>query len=322
MASLLVAFLVLLSTPTLAADLPRYTTVRLAYESAGIKGCPDEQVFRDVMRAHMSYDPFSLTAEVRLVVTIVRAGQAYRGRAELRDKAGAVLWPRPLPLLTDCYSVVEGLGFVVSVKLDPVGAGRPKRSSTPQESRPSEPQPPRTAEPMPTSTPQKVRPWINVGAALVLGLGVAPRPAIGVAIDVGLQAPSWPEALWISLEGRAFPPAEGRADGGSARVRTWQATGAMVPCSYWRVLFDCGIVELGTLRATSDTKHPQTATFFRFSLGLWAGVKWQALDHLALRVSGDALFPSARQEIRVDKAPIRVTPIFSGALQAGLVASF
>ena len=83
-------------------------------------------MFRDAMRAHMSYEPFSPNAETQLVVTIARAGQAYRGHAELRDEAGALLWPRVVPPFTDCYSIIESLGFAVSVKLDPLGGEEPK----------------------------------------------------------------------------------------------------------------------------------------------------------------------------------------------------
>lgn len=326
-APLLVAFIVLLATPTFAEDLPSRTALRLTYEGGGLKGCPDEQVFRDVMRAHMSYDPFSPSAETRLVVTIVRAGQAYLGRAELRDKAGAVLWPRALPPFTDCYSVVEGLGFAVSVKLDPVGDGGPKPPPSLQESKPPEPNPPRTDEPEPMSVTPAVRPWINVGAALVLGLGLgaAPRPAVGVAVDVGLRLPSWPDALWISLEARAFPPAEGQADVGPTRFRTWQATGAVVPCGHWSVLFGCGVAEMGALwgtTGTSDTAHPQTARLFHFALGARAGAEWQALPHLALRLSGDALLSPVRQRLEVEGELQWVTPLLSAAFEAGVVASF
>ncbi len=324
-APLLVAILVLLSPPTFAADLPPHTALRLTYEVGGLKGCPGEQVFRDVMLARMSYDPFSSDAEARLVVTIVRAGQSYRGRAELRDKAGAVLWPRALSPLNDCYSVVEGLGFAVSVKLDPVGSEVPKPPTSLQESSPPQPSLPRTDEPKPLLATPVVRPWINVGADLVLGLSVAPRPAAGVAAFVGLRLPSWPDSLWISLEARAFPPAEGPADVGLTRVRTWQATGAVVPCGHWRVLFGCGVAEIGTLGATtgaSETTHPQTARLSHFALGARAGAEWQVLSHLALRLSGDALLSPVRQTLQIEGILQWVTPFFSATFESGVVASF
>lgn len=321
-APLLVSFLFLLSAPAFAADLPPHTALRLTYDAGGLQGCPSEQVFRDVMRAHMRYDPFSPSAETRLVVTIVRSGQAYRGRADLRDKTGAVLWPRALPPFTDCYSLIEGLGLAVSVKLDPVGADGPKSPPSPEASKPSEPKPPRTSESEIISAAPTVRSWINVGAAVVLGLGVAPRPAAGIAIDVGVRPPTWPDAVWVALEARVFPPAEGKAEAGPTRVRTWQMTGAAVPCGHWRALLGCGVVEMGTLSSSGDTMHPQTTMLLHFSLGMRAGAEWQVMDHLALRVSGDALLSPVRQTLRIEGYPQWVTPVFTGAVQAGVVAFF
>ena len=321
-APLFVALLVLLATPTLAADLPPHTVLRLSYEGGGIKGCPDEQMFRDVIRAHTSYDPFSPDAEMRLVVTVLRAGRRYRGRAELRDATGAVLWPRELPPFADCYTVVEGLGFAVSIKLDPVGRTEPKPAAALEEPKPAKPRHFRTDEREPMLATQTGRPWISTGAAMVLGLGMAPRPAAGIAIDVGLRPPNWPEALWVALEARIFPPAEGEADRGPTTVRISQVTVAAVPCGHWRFLFGCGVAEIGNLSGTSDAAHPQTAKLFHLALGMRVGAEWPAVDHLAVRVSGDAILAPIRQELRIEGYPQWVTPVFTGALQAGLVASF
>lgn len=318
--------LFLLATPTWAAEFPPRSAVRLTYERGGIKGCPDEQVFRDVMRARMSYDPFSPEAEAGLVVTIVREGRAYRGRAELRDGGGAMLWPRTLGPFADCQALVEGLGLAVSVKLDPGGAEVPK--APPPLPLPLPPEEEETTSPAPIPQrmdDRKVRPWIKLGASMVLGLGVAPRPAAGIAADVGFRLPSWPEALWVALEMRAYPPAEGHADAGTMRVRTWQVTGAAIPCGHWRMLFGCGVVQMGTLWGTADTLgtgHAQTARLVHFSLGGRAGAEWQALDHLALRVSADALLAPLRQGLQVEGVPQWVAPILSGAFEASVVVSF
>jgi hypothetical protein len=317
----------LLSTPTWAADFPPRSAVRLTYDRGELKRCPDEQVFRDVLRARMSYDPFSPEAEARLVVTIVREGHAYRGRAELRDRVGAVLWPRALGPFADCQSLVEGLGLAVSIKLDPGGGEGPTAPPPLQRPLPPEEEEETTAPaPSPRRTEElKVRPWIKLGASMVLGLGVAPRPAAGIAADIGFRLPSWPETLWVALELRAFPPAEGQADAGILLVRTWQVTGAAIPCGHWRMLFGCGVVEMGTLWGTTDalaTGHAQTARLFHFSLGGRAGAEWQALEHLTLRVSADALFAPLRQALQVEGVPQWVAPILAGAFETSVVVSF
>jgi len=317
--SAFLALLFLLSTPAWAADAHPRPLVRLTYERGGIKGCPEEQLFRDVLRARMSYDPFSAAAETRLVVTIIRKGQAYGGRAELRDKSGAVLWPRALGPFADCQSLVEGLGLAVSVKLDPAGVEGPK--APPPLIAPEKES---TASTLRTDEP-KVRPWINSGASIVLGLGVAPRPAVGIAVDVGLRLPTWPEALWVALEVRVFPPAEGPADVGTKRVRTWQVNTAAVPCGHWRMIFGCGVMELGSLWGTSTTirgGQAQTAQLFHFAVGGRAGAEWQAREHLALRLSVDALFAPLRQGLRIEGVPQWVAPVMAGAFGTSFVISF
>ena len=321
-----------LGTPAWAAESAPRSTVRLIYERRGMKGCPEEQVFRDVLRARMSYDPFYPDAETRLVVTVRRKGQAYRGRAELRSSEGAVLWPRELGPFADCQSLVEGLGLAVSIKLDPGGSEGPTApppliaaaavavaAAASEEDEAVEPAPaPRAAE-------RKARPWITTGASMVLGLGVAPRPALGVAVESGLRLTSWPEALWVAFEVRGFPPAEGHADVGTKLVRTWRLTGAVIPCGHWRMLFGCGVLEMGTIWGTigpSATGHSQTAQLFHFSAGGRAGAEWRALEHLTLRVSGDVLLSPLRPTLRIEGVPQWATPLFSGAFQAGLVVSF
>jgi hypothetical protein len=321
-APIFAALLVLLSSSLArAAEPPARPAVRLLYERSGLKGCPDEQGFRDVLRARMSFDPVSAEAETHLAVTIVRAGQAYKGRAELRDGDGAVLWPRSLGPFADCQSLVEGLGLAVSIKLDPGGAEGPKAPPPSVVATPSEEAP----APSPRREALKVRHWIHMGASMVLGLGVAPRAAAGVVMDVGFRLPTWPEALWVALEVRAYPPAEGPADMGIKRVRTWQVTGAAVPCGHWRMLFGCGVLEIGTIWGTAGAlgaEHLQTARLVHLSVGGRVGAEWQAREHLALRVSGDMLFAPLRQGLQMEGVPQWVAPIVAGAFETSVVVSF
>jgi hypothetical protein len=288
--------------------------VRLDYLRApGAERCPDEQVFRDVIRARMSHDPFAPTAETRLIVTITREGPFYKGRAELRDRSGALLWPRVLPPFADCHSVVEGLGLAVSVKLDPVGAPAPT---------PTPPLAPPQTRPDSALSPEPQRhDRFRIGATAVLGLGVAPRPAAGVAVDLGFRPPFWP-TFSLSVEVRAYPPARGPAETGPAQIRTWQITGAAVPCARWSLLFGCAVLELGALSATSNAVHPQTATLFHLNAGPRVGVEWAFTDHLALRVSGDLLFAPVRQALRIEGQPQWTAPVAAGAVGLGLVTFF
>ena len=297
------------------AELPAHTVVRLDY-TARDPACPGGQFLQDVIRARTSYAPFAPAAEVRLVVTVGHDNHGYTARAVIRDKRGASLYKREWGPRADCQSVVEGLGFAVSIELDPGGDPGPP---PPQPLPPPPPRPPvETTEPAKAPAVVEERAGRRIGAALAFGLGVAPRPAVGFAIDVGLR---WP-AFSLALEGRIFPSAEGPADTGLVQLRTWQITGAVVPCGHWRWLFGCGVVEMGALSATSDARTPMTMTLFHVAGGVRGGVEWQGWEHLALRASGDALFAPWRSALLVNNKPAWTTPVLVGLFGAGLVASF
>lgn len=318
----LVTFLLLLSTPAAAAALPPHTRVHLDY-TARDPGCPRAQFLEDVLRGRTSYDPLSDAEETRLMVTITRNGRMYKARAEVRSKAGALLYERELGPSTDCQHIVEGLGFAVSVALDPVGGERPVPQPPSPPPAPPALEPPvkqAPAPPLPApEPPPKEAPFrLRAGAQVALGIGVAPRPAAGVAIDVGLR---WP-TISLALEGRAYPPAEGAADTGLVQLRTWQITGAVVPCGHWRWLFGCGVVEMGALSGMSAARTAEVTTLFRVAGGLRGGVEWQGWEHVALRASGDVLFNPWRSELLVNNEPAWTTRVVSGSFGAGVVVSF
>jgi hypothetical protein len=314
----MVAVFLSMSIPASAAEppaeIPARTVVHLDY-TARDPGCPREQFLQDVIRARTSYQPLVAAAPTRLVVTVKRDGRGYTARAVIRDASGAVLYARERGPRSDCQAIVEGLGFAISVALDP---GGPAVTPPPQPPPPSAPKPPMIDQPAPVLPPPEASARRRVGAALAFGLGVAPRPAAGLAIDVGLRWPSFS----LAVEGRVFPSAQGAADTGAVEIRTWQITGAVVPCGHRRWLFGCGIVEMGALSATSDARSPQMGTAFHFATGLRGGVEWQGWDHLALRASGEALVAPWRAALQIEDGARFTTPVVSGAFGAGFVASF
>ncbi len=254
-------------------------------------------------------------------MTITREGRMYKGHAEVRSEVGALLYTRERGPGADCQMIVEGLGFAISVALDPSGQAGEEAQQPPA---PAGPEPPvkqvtAPAPPAPALLEEKEPFRIRIGASAVLGLGVAPRPAAGVAIDVGLR---W-STFSLALEARAYPPAEGAAETGLVQLHTWQSTGAVVPCGHWRWLFGCGIVEMGVLTGTSAARISETTTFFHIAGGLRAGVEWRAWEHLALRASGDLLFAPRRLTLNLDDyEPIWTAPVMSGAFGVGFVVSF
>jgi hypothetical protein len=315
---LLPALLLLASRPALAADAGARTPVRLTYQRApGAESCPDEPVFRAVVAARTSFDPFRADAPEHLSVVLTRRGRTYVGRAELRDARGALVWPRELAPMEDCASVVEGLGFAVAVKLDPAGPppAAPPPSAPAPAPPPVAPLPARDA-PVPPAAPAPRR--FRLSLAGLAGFGLSPAVvAGGAALGFGV---AW-QPVTISIEARAFPVAKGTAEGGGM-ITIGRYAGALVPCAHWRLLAGCAQVELGALRATSDAAHPQAVLLFQASLGLRAAVEVPIVDRLALRVSGDALFGLLRSTLQLDGRTAWVSPVASATLGGGLVTFF
>ena len=166
------------------AELPAHTVVHLDY-TARDPACPGEQFLEDVIRGRTSYAPFAPAADAHLVVTVDHDRRGYTARAVLRDRSGALLYTRERGPRSDCQSVVEGLGFAISIALDPGGEPAPK----PPHPLPPPPPPSPAEPPEPAKAPlvAEERAGRRIGATLALGLGVAPRPAVGFAIDVGLR---------------------------------------------------------------------------------------------------------------------------------------
>jgi hypothetical protein len=285
--------LVLRASEAWAEEPPAPRTMRLLFTAPSGPDCPGEPIFRDKVNTRMTFNPFDPTAEAELAVSVRRQDLLYQGRLDLRDGAGALLWPRELPPVTDCGLLMERLAFTLSVKLDPLGA--------------------------PTAPPLSVarRSYrLRVGAGAALGWGVAPGPAFGATLDLGVR---WPWVS-ISLEGRAYPAASGTTDG--TLVALSRFTGAAVPCGHWRWLFGCGLVELGALRVTAETDRPTATTSLHTAAGARFGVEWSPHTSLAVRLSGDLTVAIQRSVVHLEGQARWQTPLVGGALGAGLLTHF
>lgn len=303
----------------------------------GAEACPADQVLHDVLASRMSWDPIDSSAPARLVASLTKRGRVFLGHVEIHSASGAVVWQRELDPLATCESVVEGLGFVAALKLDPAGppAGRP---AAPIPSPPiapaasaigtpigSAPIAPPIAPPAPPiadpAAPIETRPKIQVGLAGGVGFGVSPSTVAGIgAINVGIR---WP-ALSVQLEARAFPIASGAGAGtaSSATITTGLFGAAAVGCAHWRALAGCGVLDVGALRATAPADHPVTAVVTSVRAGLRAAAELPLGDILAIKVSGDALLGLQRPALKLDGAVAWTAPVIAGGLQAGLVVSF
>lgn len=293
----------------------------------GTERCPRDSIFADSAASETSVNPFGPEGRGRVAVTLRRVGRLYQATAELFDDKGASVWTLPLPPIRDCFTLLDGLGFAVALKLEPPHAPDPvvpvppvapappvvPPPSAPHREAPAPPvvaapvSPPTTRAPSPTR-----RPAVPVGVAAVLGFGGEPGPAGGVAIDVGVR---WP---LVSLA------AEGRGDfsSGASRVSAWRGGGALVPCGHWGVVFGCAVASLGQLHAQGTAQHPLPATLFEAAAGGRLGVELPFGKILAVRLSAEALGRLQRASLVINQATQWALPPSSETLAVGLMKSF
>ena len=289
----------------------------------GAETCPGDEVLHDVLASRMSWDPIDPAAPARMLASLSKRGRVFMGHVEIRSAAGATLWQRELDPLADCSSVVEGLGFVAALRLDPAGppAGRSATSTTSPIASASPSASPTLASPTivaPPALPIESWPKIQIGLAGGVGFGVSPAPVAGMgALSIGAR---WP-ILSIELEARAFPISSGAGSSG-ASITTGLFVAAAIGCGHWKALAGCGVLDVGALRATAPADHPVTAVVASVRAGVRGGVELPLSEVLAIRVTGDALLPFQRPGLKLDGATVWTAPIVSGGVQGGIVVTF
>lgn len=308
----------LLSTPrTASAEPPSAPRVlRLEYHGA-VEGCPaGEQAFRDAVAAQLGREPFEPTASDRLFVTLARRGHGYEGSVVERDPSGRVLWSRSFAPTARCLDAIEDLAISVRIRLAP----RPGAEAPPPARRQRIFGHPGDATPdaAPTAPSKREEALLfRAGAGASLDLGTAPRPAVGLSLELGLRW-SW---FSIAAELHGTPPA-GAEVGDGAEVSSSRITGALVPCGHLGWLAGCAVVALGQLRgASSPANTPDAASALFFAAGGRLGIEIPVASHLAVRLAAELL--GTRSTVyRLDGKPVwQAAPLTGGPL-AGLVASF
>lgn len=291
--------------------------MRLAY--TGAEGCPGEEAFRDAVGLQVRrWEPFAVNAPWRLTVVISRRGDAYEGSAVLSDRGGAVEWKRAFPATAKCVDLQGDLARAIALRVDPTpvpAREQPPRSSSPsvvrEEVRPLGPEPAAPAQPGPLV--------FRLGAGTWMDLATAPRPTVGLTLDVGLRY-GW---FSVAAEGRWDAPAS--ATVGGADVGTTLFLAALVPCGHYRWFAGCLVGKLGQIRGSLNamggtTPDHQTALYD--AAGVRLAVEIPAIpSRLFVRLAADAL-GSRPAVFLLDGKPKWSTPSFTGGLGAGLVAAF
>ncbi len=322
----------LVGVPAFAADplppalvpSPSPRPVRLDYQRGpGAERCPDEQAFRDAAGAQAitSAPLFAPEAPARLAVTLGRRGYGYEGTTTLYSATGAVLWTRTLPPpsyppATSCPSLVESLALSATNEIDPA-VPVPLPLPPPPVALPiAVPRKPDEPPPLP------VERWpfaFRIGAAFVVDLATAPRPAAGLSVDLGFRV-SW---FSLEMEGRWAPPAGTSIEG--AEVSTTRFAVALVPCAHAAIFVGCALAELGPIRGaiTAPGLVPATNETLYVAVGGRVGLEVPLVPRrLFLRPTLDLLIAVQRTEFRISLQRRWDTPTVAAAGGLGLFAAF
>ena len=296
--------------------------VRLVYQRGpGAERCPEEQAFRDAAGANAisSADLFAPDVAARLAVTLRRRGYGYEGTLDLYDAAGALLWTRTLPPpnfppSASCPSLVESLALSATNYIDPAVplplAPLPVAPPIHTPRKPDEPPPP------------PVERWpfaFRAGAAVVVDVGTAPRPAVGLSLGLGFRV-SW---FSLEMEGRWDPPAGASIDG--ADVSTARFVGVLLPCGHTGYFVGCALAELGPIRGTITAPGiiPGTHETLYVAVGGRFGAEVPLVPHrLFLRPAVDLLIAAQSADFRIALHPQWAAPTVAAGFGLGLFASF
>ena len=323
-AALISSICLLFSAPAavLAAEPPPHVSVRLAYDrGTGIEGCPDERGFRYALMAQFGYDPTEppligdFEAPPLLRVTISRQGRQMRAKASLTRTSGAVIWGDQYQDQMDCPSLVQNIVLMIRIG---IGVEAPFSAPPPPVLPPSPAPPPvlpTVVEPPPLRPSS--RPRIRVGLGTGIYFGVAPAPAVGFSMQLGVR---WP-VFSLSLEGRGDLPATSEALG----LTTSMFAGTLLPCGhFFKIAVACGLLTLGSRRASllGESSH-ESALYAGAGGRLGIEVPF-ASDRLVARLSGDLVGTVQPSVVRVGVARAErwTTPAVSGGPGLGLLLNF
>ncbi|XXY45298.1 hypothetical protein WME91_35360 [Sorangium sp. So ce269] len=271
----------------------------------------------------------------------------------LRDSNGRGLWADGFSSRNDCKRLVAAMALSIAVLLDdaaelpaapaspaaPTVPAQPAEQATPREEpcspdRPCPPPPGRAPAPAPSSrkTPPVRAParssapavaaerfrWV-AGLDAVVGLGLTPGVSVGPALSIGGRWPAWS----VALEVRGLSSLAGKTEAVDVSVST--VTTDIVFCLDRRILFACGLAELGVLRAAPGVPFDAASRRnLSAGLGARAGIEWPLSEDVSARALADVVHPVVAAAIRrhpgapTPERPVWSAPALAVALGIGL----
>jgi hypothetical protein len=303
----LVSLVSLASLTAFARTAGATPSARLVYSRAqSASSCPDEPALRKAVAARIGYDPFFGWAKKTVVVRMVPAdGPGYVASVDLVDDEGYEHGARQIRTEGKCAELRDPVALAIAIALDPSilargavppreeGEAEPTAAATtapvppvPRATPPATPavpvpKPPpaqgasieRSAEPKPDPRWEP-----EVAAALVGSIGVAPAPAAGLSLGLGVRHGRWSAAL----EGRAdFAASEAAPEG--ERVSSSLVVGTFAPCWITGLLHMCVLAQAGEFTASSSTSSSHTNPWLAFGGRFAVTVPFDALTSIRLR---------------------------------------
>jgi hypothetical protein len=272
------------------AQAPPKVAVKLDYVAA--KGCAPERELREIVAAHMGYDPFEQPSpDSVLHVRITRVAGGFSGAMQHVSVTGKVLFTRPPLDAPTCREIVEIFGEgSIPVAIEPVPVRAPP-APPPAPPPPVPPAPPPPSPPEPVPSPPAPAPSPAPGPAIVVGVrgaaafGTAPVVTGAFTLDVGLR---W-KFVSVAVEGRADVPVTGEV-GGKVQLHTSLLAGSAVPCGHYGWFFGCGVLSAGRIAWESPPiKLLSQGNWAYVAGGLRAGVEIPVTAWLSISASGDLL---------------------------------
>jgi len=301
-------------------------TATLTFAASGATGpCPDEESFRNQVAARLGYQPFEQDGEHHVSVTLRAVRDRVHGRAEVLRSGQANPGVRELDgEITKCEALVSALATTVAIAIDPVRSVQPAIVAPPPATNdrppPEPPPPPPEQRAPPQAPPSSHSPRITIfgTAGALAAVGLAPGPAVGGGVGVGLRR----DVLSLEVSGQVeTTPGTTRADSGD-RVQATVFSAVLSPCGHLGRWLACGTGRLGVLQGRApDVVHPSLGTSLIAALGARGGYILPLSSALALRGLVSAEFPLVRTSLTIDGASVWTAPPFAAAFELGVVVT-
>lgn len=307
--------------------LARTVLVTAQLDYAAAPGCPSVDRFKEVVAAHLGYDPFQGDARERVVVQIESGGRTLEGRLEWRNVDRGSIGEQSFPSRTgDCTELVRAMGFALAVQIQLMATTERPSPAAPAPL----PPPPPAAVPSPAVPLAKAAaaapaasvplrgPAVLVGAGISAGLGLSPNVAALGRLSV---TAAWSHAA-VELAGElSTPTATSRWDGGGFSQEELFAS--LAACGMLSRLSACAVGKIGELRVVGQGVDVALRTS---GLELQAGLRLAASHSVGSRASimarAEGLGRLARGIVTLDSMPVWITPRFAALFGIDIVFRF